>query len=110
MVRVQLRFARPELHLAHPVTGPGGGVLVGAGTRLEPAAVRSLLALGVRSVWVEEADRVASWEEDRDLEPALAALAARFAGEPENPVLRALEDALRRRLVACARGPSGGGA
>ncbi len=102
MIRVHLRSARPSWHLAQAVTAADGQLVAGVGTGLGPSVVRSLIAAGVDSVWVEEAEQVAEWEEDPTLERALAALDARF-GNAADPVLAALKECLRHRLVARAR-------
>jgi hypothetical protein len=103
VIRLHLRSARSSLHLARAVTTADGQLVAGVGTGLGPSVVRSLLAVGVDSVWVEEADQVAEWEEDPALDRALAALDARFAGDVADPVLDALQECLRHRLVARAR-------
>ena len=88
------------MHLARAVLGADGCVVAGAGTTLGPGVVRSLARLGVQSVEVVEDAEVADWEEDKDLARALADLEARFAGEPADPILEALEAALARHLRA----------
>jgi hypothetical protein len=103
MTRVHLRSARPAFHLARAVSAADGHVVAGVGTALTTSVVRSLVAAGVDSVWVAESDLVAEWEEDPDLDRALAALDARFADGPANAVLDALRDCLRHRLVARAQ-------
>jgi hypothetical protein len=103
MTRVHLRSARPAFHLAQAVTAADGQVVAGVGTALTSSVVRSLAAAGVDCVWVAETDQVAEWEEDPDLERALAALDARFAGAPADAVLDALKTCLRHRLEAHAR-------
>jgi hypothetical protein len=102
MIRIHVRYARPSLHLARPVAGADGALVAGVGSALTPSVVRGLSDIGVTRVWVREVDRVRAWEEDRDLEQALAALDARLAGEPPDPTLEAIGAALRRRLVARA--------
>jgi hypothetical protein len=102
MTRVHLRSARPAFHLARAVTAADGQVVAGTGTALTPSVVRSLAAAGVESVWIGEDGLVAEWEEDPDLERALAALDARFAGAPADAILGALKSCLRDRLVARA--------
>lgn len=99
---MHLRSARPSWHLARAVTTADGQLVAGVGTGLGPSVVRSLLVAGVDSVWVEEANQVAEWEEDPALDRALAALDARFAGGAGDPVLAALQECLRHRLVARA--------
>lgn len=101
MQRVHVRFVRSGMTLARPVTAADGSVVVGAGTRLVPAAVRLLEADGVASVWVESSEAIAPWEEDPDLEPALSRLEARFPA-PRTPELAELYACLRDRLVAHA--------
>lgn len=103
MIRVHLRFARPAFHLARAVAADDGQVVAGVGTALTPSVVRSIAAAGVDSVWVEEADQVAEWEEYLDLDRALAALEIRFAGAEADEVLCALKECLRQRLVDRAR-------
>jgi hypothetical protein len=103
MTRVHLRSARPAFHLAQAVIAADGQVVAGVGTALTSSVVRSLVAAGVDGVWVAETDLVAEWEEDPDLDQALAALDARFAGAPADAVLDALKDCLRQRLVARAQ-------
>jgi hypothetical protein len=103
MTRVHLRSARPAFHLARAVTAADGQVVAGIGTALTPSVVRSLAAAGVDSLWIEEDALVAEWEEDPDLERALAALDARFAGAPADAILGALKTCLHDRLVARAQ-------
>jgi hypothetical protein len=100
MIRIHLRHARPRLHLAEPVVGPDGALVAGVGSSLTRSVVRTLADLGVRSVWVREAEQVREWEEDRDLARALADLDARLAAEPPDPTLDAIGAALRRHLMA----------
>jgi hypothetical protein len=100
--RIQLRFAKPHMHLAEPLLGPDGTTVAGAGTTLGQAVVRSLARLGIDSVVVHESADVAEWEEAKDLDRALADLEARFADEPADPILQALKLALERRLRARA--------
>ena len=88
------------MHLGRAVLGVDGCVLAGAGTTLGPAVIRSLARLGVRSVEVVEDGEVAAWEEDKDPTRALADLEARFAGEPADPILELLKQALARYLRA----------
>jgi hypothetical protein len=97
-VRIQLRFARPHMHLAEAVVGPDGRVIAGVGTTLGESVVRALLRQGIESAVVEEADEVAEWEEAKDLDAALAALDARFAGEPADAILTTLKASLARHL------------
>lgn len=100
MTRVHLRSARPAFHLAEAVTADDGQLVAGQGSALTSSVVRSLAAAGVDSVWIAEDDLVAEWEEDPDLDRALAALDARFAGAPADAILGALKTCLRQRLVA----------
>jgi hypothetical protein len=102
MTRVHLRSARPAFHLARAVTAADGQLVAGAGTALTPSVVRSLAAAGVDSVWVGEDGLVAEWEEDPDLQRALEALDARFAGAPADAILSALKTCLHDRIVARA--------
>ncbi len=104
---MHLRSARPAFHLARAVTAADGQVVAGAGTALTPSVVRSLAAVGVDSVWVGEDALVAEWEEDPDLQHALDALDARFAGAPADAILGALKACLRGRLVARAERQEG---
>lgn len=99
MTRVHLRFARPGMHLAQPLTASDGTVLAGIGTRLTASLLRAFRDQDVERLWVHE-DAVASWEVDVDLEQALADLDARFATETIDPVLDALHACLRHRLIA----------
>src|SRR5690242_3979085 len=103
MIRVHLRSARPALHLAQAVTTADGQLVAGLGTALTPSVVRSLTAAGIDCVWIAESDQVATWDEDPDLDRALAALDARFAGAPADAVLDALKECLRNRLRTHAR-------
>jgi hypothetical protein len=103
MTRIHVRSARPAFHLAQAVTAGDGQLIAGLGTALTPSVVRSLTAAGVDCVWIVESDEVAAWEEDPDLDRALAALDARFAGVPADAVLDALKECLRNRLRAHAR-------
>jgi hypothetical protein len=98
MTRIQLRFARPYMHLAEPLVGPEGTVVAGAGTTLGEPVVRALLRLGIETVAVQESTDVAEWERARTLDEALAALEARFAGERADPILDTLKTALARHL------------
>ena len=109
MKRVHLRFVRPGMTLARAVTAADGTVVAGVGSRLGPPAVRLLVALGVGSVWVESPGAIAPWEEDPELEEALARLDARFAGEPHDAVLHELHGCLHERLVAHAARRQGDG-
>ena len=102
MVSIQLRCVKPRMRLARPIVGPDAAVVAGVGTTLTPALVRMLLAMDVDSVWIETDLPVADWEEAKDSERALAALAARFAHEPRDPLRDALEAALRTHLLAKA--------
>ena len=86
------------MHLAEPLLGPDGTLVAGVGTTLGETVVRSLRRLGIESVVVREADEVADWEEAKDLDAALAALEARFAGEPADAILSTLKAALARHL------------
>jgi protein-L-isoaspartate O-methyltransferase len=103
MVRIRVEYARPHMHLAEAVEGADGAPVAGAGTTLTADVVRTLRRLGIATVVVREADAVADWEEEKDLERALHDLEARFASEPPDRLLDALKEALRRRLVARAR-------
>jgi hypothetical protein len=102
MVRVQLRCVKPRMRLARPLTGPDGAVAAGVGTTLTPSLIRMLLAMGVESVWIAAGTPVAEWEEDKDLDRALADLEARFAREGTDPIRDALEAALREHIRARA--------
>ena len=108
MIRVHLRFARPTMHLARPLAADDGALLAGVGTRLTRPLTRALRDSGVESVWVREVEGVADWEEDKDLDRALAALTARFADEPPDPVLLAVRDTLRLLLLRRVRTPGAG--
>jgi hypothetical protein len=90
------------MRLARPLAGPDGAVVAGVGTSLTPSIIRMLLATDVESVWVMADAPVADWEEDKDLDRALADLEARFAYEAGDPVRDALETALREHLHARA--------
>jgi hypothetical protein len=92
------------MRLARPLVGPDGAVIAGVGTGLTPSLLRVLLAMGVESIWVQADDAVADWERDKDLDRALADLAARFAHESNDPIRDALEAALREHLKARAAG------
>jgi hypothetical protein len=99
MVRIQLRFARSDMHLAEAAAGDDGEVVAGVGTRLSPSAIASLRRSGVRAVWVREGDRVAPWELDKDPAEAVADLEARFATVASDPILAELEAALRAHIL-----------
>src|SRR5262249_49053485 len=105
MVKIRLRCVKQRMRLARPLVGPDGAVVAGIGTILTPSLQRMLLAMGVESVWVECDAPIAHWEEDKDLERALADLAARFAQESSDPVRDALETALGDHLRATAPRP-----
>ena len=100
MVRIRLGHAKPHMHLAQAVLGADGCVVAGAGTTLGAGVVRSLARLGVRGVEVVEEADVAPWEEDKDPARTLADLDARFSGEPPDPILDAVKQALERHARA----------
>lgn len=101
-VRIHVRFARPGLTLAAAAVAEDGALVAGAGTELRPSVVRSLLEAGIDSVRIREADAVAPWEREPELDEAMAALAARFAHAGADPVLAALRAALARRMRGAA--------
>ena len=108
MIRIQLRYAKPHMHLSRALSTPDGRVAAGVGTTLGPKVVQALMKQGFESVEVQESEGVAEWEEDKDLARVLADLEARFAKEPAEPTLEAFKDALRRHFVARAdRAPGG---
>lgn len=84
--------------------GTDGAVIAGVGTGLTSSLIRMLLGMEVESVWVTADASVADWEEDKDLDRALADLGARFAHEAADPVRDALETALREHLQTRALG------
>lgn len=102
MTRIHLRFARPGMHLAQPLSAPDGTVMAGIGTKLTASLLRAFRDQDVERLWVQE-DGVAPWEIDAGLEQALADLDARFAHEHGDPVLDAVHTCLRNRLIARER-------
>src|SRR5439155_264221 len=66
------------------------------------SAERSFDRLGVRKGEAVEAEEVADWEVDENLARALAALEARCAAEPADPILDTLKATLVRHLRARA--------
>ena len=102
MVRIRLRCVKPGMRLARPLVGDDGAVVAGVGTGLTPSLVRMLLAMDLESAWITADAAVADWEEDKDLDRALADLEARFAYESRDPVRDALEAALREHFRARA--------
>jgi hypothetical protein len=108
MIRIQLRYAKPHMHLSRALVGPDGRLVAGAGTTLNAVVVRALMRFGFDSVEVTEGEEVQDWEQDKAVEQALADLEARFASEPAEPTLDAVKQALRRHLVARADRPRQG--
>ena len=108
MVRVQLRCVKPRMRLARALEGPDGAVVAGVGTSLTVSLLRMLLAMDVESVWIEDDVTVTDWEEDKDLDRALADLATRFAHEASDPIRDALEGAMQQHLRARAAGREAG--
>jgi hypothetical protein len=97
-VRVSLTLARPNMVLARPILDRDGRVAVGAGTALGPRVVQILRRLAIQSVPVVASDEISAWEripEDHQID---AALAERFAREPQTLPMVALREAVRRCL------------
>lgn len=107
MIRIGLHYARPHMHLAEAIDGPDGAPVVGVGTRLTTDVMRLLLRLGVGSVVVREAEGVADWEREKDLDDALRDLDTRFAEETPDPIFDELRHALRRHLARRAAATGG---
>jgi hypothetical protein len=97
-VRIHLQFATPQMRLARPITDTGGRLVAGVGTTLSAGVVRVLRHMAVQSVLVEDAEDVAAWERVQTASEELAALRARFAGEPLTPPLEEIAAALGRRI------------
>jgi hypothetical protein len=97
-VRIHLQFATPEMRLARPISDANGRLVAGVGTLLSPGVVRVLRHMAVQNVTVEDAGGLAPWEQVRSVDEELAALAARFAGEPSTPPLDEIRDAIARRI------------
>ncbi len=107
MIRIQLRYAKPHMHLSGPLLGPDGQLVAGQGTTLTPQVVSALMRHGYERVEVDEAEGVADWEMDKDLARALADLEARFASETVEGPLAQIKEALARHLRARADRPGG---
>ena len=97
-VRIHLQFATPQMRLARPITDAGGRLVAGIGTTLSAGVVRVLRHMAVQTVLVEDAGDVPAWERVHTASEELAALRARFAGEPPTPPLEEIHAALARRI------------
>lgn len=95
-VRVSLTLARPTMVLARPILDRDGRVAVGAGTALGPRVVQILRRLAIQSVPVVASDEISSWERIPEEHQIDAALAERFAREPQTLPMVALREAVRR--------------
>lgn len=94
-VRVFTHVARAGLRLAVPLTTPDGLPLLGRGTILGARHLAVLNDLGMRTVEVEEDNRLGLWEVLPEPEAWLTALDARFAPRVTDRRLMALKDAVR---------------
>jgi hypothetical protein len=97
-VRIHLQFATPQMRLARPITDAGGRLVAGVGTSLSAGVVRVLRHMAVQAVLVEDAGDVPAWERVHTASEELAALRARFAGEPTTAPLDEIHSALARRI------------
>ena len=96
--RIHLQFATPQMRLARPITDVNGRLVAGVGTMLSTGVVRVLRHMAVQSVLVEDAGNLAAWEQVHTAAEEMAALRARFAGEPMTPALEEIHSALARRI------------
>jgi hypothetical protein len=98
-VRVLLEFAKPTMRLARPIFDGDGKLIAGSGTLLSERMVQLLRRLALQTVVVEDADDLNEWETVTAVEADLAGLEQRFRRESPAPPLRAIYEAISRRLV-----------
>lgn len=92
--RIAIDRARPGMLLAEDARDSGGRVLIAAGTSLGDAHLAALRARGVTMLAVTVAHSLSA--EQRAAAEAVCrdTLARRFAGSLDDPVMRALHDAV----------------